>query len=175
MFIHGKNIGLRAMEPSDTEALYEWENNRELWNVSYSQTPFSKAVLEEFVNSLHQDIYTSRQLRLMITLALTGQPAGTLDWFEFDPQHQRAGLGVYIHTQYQQNGYATEAVSLAKEYAFRNLLLKQIYVHVGVSNAASLAVFTKCGFEKAGLKKAWNRIGLNEYEDVWFLQCLNGN
>ncbi|MDI9339139.1 MAG: GNAT family N-acetyltransferase [Sediminibacterium sp.] len=173
MFISGEHIALRAMEPSDTEVLYEWENDRTLWAVSYSQMPFSKAVLDEFVNSLHQDIYTARQLRLMVTIAATKQTIGTLDWFEFDPQHQRAGLGIYIHAQYRRNGYATETIQLAKEYAFLNLLLKQIYVHVGADNTASLAVFEKCGFEKAGLKKAWNRTGLGKYEDVWFLQCLN--
>lgn len=161
------------MEPSDTEVLYEWENDRALWAVSYSQTPFSKAVLDEFVNSLHQDIYTNKQLRLMVTLAATKQTIGTLDWFEFEPQHQRAGLGIYIHEQYRQNGYAAEAIVLAKDYAFRNLLLKQVYAHVSADNTPSLNLFEKCGFEKTGLKKAWNRIGLAEYEDVWFLQCLN--
>ena len=31
----------------------------------------------------------------------------------------------------------------------------------------------KLGFEKNGLKKAWHKKGLNQFEDVWFMQLIN--
>ena len=65
MFLKGENISIRALEPSDAYLLYQWENNHALWEVSCTQTPFSKAVLDEFVNAAFQDIYTNKQLRLM--------------------------------------------------------------------------------------------------------------
>jgi diamine N-acetyltransferase len=48
MFIKGENIHLRALEPEDVDVLYKWENNREIWHVSNTQTPFSRYVLEQF-------------------------------------------------------------------------------------------------------------------------------
>jgi diamine N-acetyltransferase len=175
MFITGEHIALRAMELSDVDILYTWENRREIWAVSYTQTPFSKEVLTEFVRSIHQDIYATKQLRLMVVELNSGKTIGTIDWFEFDPQHQRVGLGIFIHEDFRRKGYAHEVLELCKNYGFTHLLLKQVYALVAASNESSLQLFEKAGFEKSGLKKAWNRIELNGYEDVWFLQCIKND
>jgi diamine N-acetyltransferase len=52
------------------------------------------------------------------------------------------------------------------------LHLRQIYASVGARNEASIKLFLNSGFEKAGVKKDWNRIGVSDYEDVWFLQFI---
>ena len=52
---------MRALEPIDADLLYKWENNQVLWPVSFTQIPFSKFILEDFVNASHQDIYTNKQ------------------------------------------------------------------------------------------------------------------
>jgi diamine N-acetyltransferase len=173
MFIKGKTISLRALEPSDADLLYRWENDRSVWPVSFTQVPFSRFILEDFVNASHQDIYTNKQLRLMVDVADTGETVGIIDLFEFDPQHDRCGLGIFIHKDHRQNGHAAECIELISEYAFATLLVKQLYVDVNESNTVSLALFEKCGFEKAGLKKSWNKTGLNVYENVWLLQLIN--
>jgi len=173
MFIQGDTVSIRALEPTDAELLYQWENNRDLWPVSFTQIPFSRFTLDEFVNSVHNDIYTNKQLRLMVTTPNGSDTIGTLDLFEFEPQHARCGVGIYIHENYRKAGCALECIELVKHYCFTTLLLKQLYVHVNSSNAASLALFEKAGFEKSGLKKCWHRTGLDTYEDVWFMQLLN--
>ena len=93
MFLKGENISIRALEPSDADLLYKWENNYTLWEVSNTQTPFSKAVLDEFVNTAYQDIYTNKQLRLMVCKSDAQETIGIIDLFEFDPQHARCGVG----------------------------------------------------------------------------------
>ena len=84
----------------DSEILFKWENNINLWEVSNTQIPFSKFVLNEFVTISHQDIYTNKQLRLMLGNNNTNETLGVLDLFEFEPQHARCGLGIYIHDKY---------------------------------------------------------------------------
>jgi diamine N-acetyltransferase len=173
MFLRGKHIYLRALEPTDADTLYSWENDREVWPVSLTQLPFSRFILEEFVNAAYQDIYINRQLRLMICNADDDKAVGIADLFDFEPQHGRCGLGIFIHADHRQNGHGKESIRLVRDYAFGTLHLKQLFVHVNNANSASLALFEKAGFEKSGLKKCWNKTGLNDYEDVWFLQCLN--
>ncbi len=175
MFIKGSDIALRAMEPNDASILYEWENNTDLWPVSNSQIPFSHFVLEEFVNASHQDIYTNKQLRLMVTSLADQKTIGVIDLYEFDPQHARAGIGIYIQEGYRGKGYAKQSIELIKDYAFNFLHLKQIYTHVNESNVASLTLFDASGFEKSGLLKHWHKTGLNTFDNVWFLQCYNAN
>ncbi len=172
MFLKGNKVTLRALEPYDSDILYRWENNQALWLVSLTQIPFSKFILEEFVNSAHQDIYTNKQLRLMVNDNSRNETIGIVDLFDFEPQHARAGVGIYIHESKRNQGYALDCVELIKIYCFNTLHLKQIYAHVNTSNEASLALFTRAGFEKQGVKKCWNKTGLNTYEDVWFLQCI---
>jgi len=173
MFLKGDTISIRALEPSDGELLYRWENNTALWPVSFTQIPFSKFILEEFVTASHQDIYTSKQLRLMINSNASNETIGIVDLFEFDPQHLRCGIGIYIHDSFRKKGAASECIELITPYCFSTLFLKQIYAHVNSSNDASLALFEKAGFEKNGLKKCWTKTGIDMYEDVWFLQLIN--
>ena len=173
MFLKGNTISIRALEPSDASLLYQWENNMDLWSVSFTQIPFSQFILEEFVIAAHHDIYTSKQLRLMVCANDNRETVGIIDLFEFDPQHLRCGLGIYIHDIFRKKGAAFECIELIKTYCFSTLFLKQVYVHINSSNAASLALFEKAGFEKNGLKKSWNKTSLGSFEDVWFLQLIN--
>lgn len=173
MFLKGESISLRALEPSDAATLYLWENNLQLWTVSFTQMPFSKFILEEFVNTAHNDFYTNKQLRMMINRIDTNDTVGIIDLFDFEPQHLRCGLGIYIHADFQKKGFASESIDLMKQYCFEVLLLKQIYVHVSEDNTASIALFEKAGFEKSGLKKCWHKTGLNTYSNVWFMQYIN--
>ena len=172
MFLKGDHICLRALEPADVNVLFEWENDKSLWPVSGTQIPFSKFVLDEFVSLAHNDFYTSKQLRLMVEKNNTRETIGNLDLFDFEPQHLRCGLGIFIHADYRGQGAAAECLELVKTYCAKTLLLKQIYAHVNESNKASLTLFEKAGFVKSGLKKAWNRTDFNSYEDVWFLQFI---
>jgi diamine N-acetyltransferase len=173
MFIKGDNIHLRALEPEDVDVLYKWENNRGIWHVSNTQTPFSRYVLEQFLVNAHEDIYTNKQLRLIISPNDTDEAVGAIDLFDFDPYHLRAGVGILIAEEYRNKGYAFEALELLKDYAFTNLLLKQLYANVTVSAPSSLQLFEKCDFQKVGLKKSWNRVSATEFGDEWLLQLIN--
>lgn len=172
MFIKGKQIYLRALEPDDVNVLYKWENNRQIWHVSNTQTPFSRYVLEQFLVNAHEDIYTNKQLRLIISEVDKEDAVGAIDLFDFDPYHLRAGVGILIADEFRNKGYAYEALELLKEYAFNTLLLKQLYCNVTASAAASLQLFEKCGFERSGIKKMWNRVSPTEFEDELILQLI---
>ena len=80
-----ENILIRALEPEDLEYLYKWENDMDLWDVSDTLTPFSHFTLKKYIENAHVDIYTSKQLRLMITRVDTQEPIGLIDLYDFDP------------------------------------------------------------------------------------------
>lgn len=165
MQLVGQLIQLRALEPTDLTLLYRWENDSAVWSVSGTLVPFSRFILEEFVNQAHQDIYTNKQLRLMIDIRYEdadGEPAfetnciGCVDLFDFDPKNKRAGIGILIADRADRGkGYATEAMKLIIQYGFEMLDLHQIYSNVRVDNESSLALFKKLGFEVTGLKQDW--------------------
>lgn len=170
--LQGERIILRALEPADVDLLMRWENNAEYWYLSGTVQPFSRAVLENYVANAAQDIFTTGQLRLMIEANQNGQALGTIDLFDFDPFHQRAGIGILIANKaHRGQGHGAEALRLLKQYAFDYLGLRQLYCNVLAANVQSLKLFEKAGFELSGTKKAWIRRG-NTFEDELFLQLL---
>lgn len=171
--LEGKKVKLRALEPEDIDLLMAWENNTPNWQVSGTVAPFSRAILKDFISNSHLDIYQTRQLRFMIETLEGPATIGTIDLFEFDPFHQRAGVGVLIADPAQRNnGYASESVELVKEYCFKHLGLHQLFCNILEGNEASLRLFKKAGFELSGSKKAWVRLG-QSYKDEYFLQLFN--
>ena len=172
--LKGKNIELRAMEPADIDLLYQWENNSELWQLSNTVAPFSRFVLEQYIMDSHQDIFTSKQLRLMVDKNENGNliTIGTIDLFDFDPVNKRAGIGIMIIKQDQRKGYATEALQMLINYCFNTLKLHQVYCNIIADNLASMNLFKKAGFKVAGIKKEWILAG-NLWKDEYTLQLIN--
>ena len=155
MLLCGKKINLRALEPEDLDFLYQIENNESFWEVSHTQTPFSKYILKQYLENAHLDIYEAKQLRLLIEDTSTKKQIGMIDLFDFNPQHKRAGIGILIHPNYQQQGFASEALSLLINYTFSFLHLHQLFANITTDNKNSISLFTKHNFEKVGIKKDW--------------------
>jgi len=172
MFIKAEHIYLRALESTDLETLYISENDLKIWKVSNTNAPFSKDILELYLESAHQDIYSTKQLRLMVCLNTTNEAIGTIDLFEFDPMNARVGVGVLIFEAYRKNGYALEAIELVKEYTRYTLLMHQLFCNISTSNIESVSLFEKCGFQKIGVKKQWNQISRNQFEDELMYQLM---
>lgn len=155
MLLTGKLIELRALEPEDLTFLFEMENDEQFWQVSNTQTPFSRFLLKNYIEQSHQDIYQAKQLRLVISENASKKAIGMIDLFDFEPQHKRAGIGVLIHPEHQQKGYASEALELLIKYSSQHLGLHQLYANITSDNTASIALFEKQLFKKIGLKKDW--------------------
>ncbi len=172
MFIKSEHIYLRALEASDLELLYVSENDTAIWKVSNTITPFSKDVIELYLHSAHQDIYTNKQLRLMICLNQNHTPIGTIDLFDFDPMNLRVGVGVLVFEGFRRKGYAGEAIDLVKKYTQEILMMNQLFCNISSSNSDSISLFEKSGFEKIGVKKQWNQISKNIFEDELMYQLI---
>ena len=75
--------------------------------------------------------------------------------FDFNPTHKRAGIGILIHPEFQQNGFASEALSLLINYCFSILDVHQLFANITSDNSKSISLFTKHNFKKVGIKKDW--------------------
>ncbi len=56
MNIEGRICRLRALEPRDLDAMYEWENDTEAWRASGTAAPFSRHVLSRLIDEQRFDI-----------------------------------------------------------------------------------------------------------------------
>lgn len=168
-----KEIKLRALEPEDLELLYEWENNDSYWVISNTVSPFSKYTLKRYIENSHKNIYETCQLRLMIEHIDDKVAFGTIDIFDFDPFHKRAGLGILIANEaYRQKGYASMALTCLIEYCFKTLQLHQLFCNILSNNIESIDLFKKLGFVRCGVKKDWIKT-MDGYTDEHMFQLIN--
>tara|TARA_R110001592_G_scaffold8084_8_gene44334 strand:+ start:712 stop:1236 length:525 start_codon:yes stop_codon:yes gene_type:complete len=170
--LKGERIYLRALEQEDLDFLYALENNTEVWEVSGTITPYSKSVLQLYLDNAHRDIFDVKQLRMVIC-DLQHKAIGLIDIFDFEPNHKRAGIGIIIlDTEQRNKGIGAESITLLCNYVFDVLGLRQIYANILEENLASMHLFKKLGFIEVGIKKDWVRIK-NTFKNEVLLQKIN--
>ena len=168
--LQGENIYLRALEPADLDFLYSVENDEVLWEVSNTTTPFSKYILQQYLDNSHRDIYEVKQLRLVICKKNDQKPLGLIDLFDFDPKNHRVGVGLVIYSEVdKRRGFASEALQLVCDYAFKNLNVHQIFAGITFDNEGSIKLFENVGFERGGIKKDWI-FSAGNYKNEYFYQ-----
>lgn len=171
--LENTDIMLRALEPSDIDILYTWENNIENWEVSNTNSPFSRYILKKYLENAHRDIYENKELRLVIVRKKDNQAIGLIDLFDFDPFHGRAGVGILISEHKDRNqGFASQALECIINYSFKLLKIHLLYSNIASSNAPSIALFERAKFQRTGVKKSWVRT-IKGREDEYYYQLLS--
>ena len=164
-------VRFRPLEPEDLEFLYQWENDPLIWDVSNTLVPYSRYILKQYIEESHRDIFDTKQLRLIIE-DLNGKVVGAIDLFDFEPFHQRAGVGILIYNKSDQSkGLASDALQLMLQYAKKNLGLHQLYANITTNNLGSIHLFEKVGFQLIGTKKDWIRT-YDEWLDEMIYQII---
>lgn len=162
-------IHLRAVELSDVDTLYRWENDTTQWATANTHAPYSRTQLWQYANNYDGDIYSSRAIRLLVCLNTDGSAIGTIDIYDFDPANRHATIGVYIAGSARGNGYGVQALKLATRYAKFDLGIKQMMALSAADNAASHAMLQHAGYTRRGTLREWLRVG-DEFKDVDIFQ-----
>ncbi|MHA7941459.1 GNAT family N-acetyltransferase [Formosa sp. 3Alg 14/1] len=170
--LKGEHIFLRALEPEDLDFIHEVENNEAIWELSNTQTPYSRYLIKQYLDESHLDIYEVKQLRLVIS-DYDNNVIGLIDIFDFDFRNRKAGIGILITDEAKRaKGYGSEALSLLVNYCFNQLQLHQVYCNISEDNEASLKLFKNLEFQIIGLKKDWNLVH-GVYKNEFLLQLIN--
>jgi len=156
--LFGENIRLRAIEPADIDFMYTIENDPEIWRVGNTLVPYSRHQIEQYILSTQHDLYSEKQLRLMIDSLLPEKEKktiGVIDLYDFDHLHRHAGVGIFVLPEEQEKGYATEALRVLIRYSFEILNLHMLHCNITEDNIPSIRLFEKAGFIQCGRKKEW--------------------
>jgi diamine N-acetyltransferase len=148
------HITLRVPEPGDVDVLLAMENDTANWRVSDTLVPFSRDLMQRFVESGH-DLPAHRQVRYMICRG--NEVCGTLDLFDVDLMHQRAGIGILVTAPHRGNGVALQALDLAAVYCRDVLLFHTLHASVMSDNPAAIGLFERAGYQHCGTRSQWYR------------------
>ncbi len=162
-------VMLTTLTPADSQILWKWINSRQevLLNAPYKPIAVSQhqAWLEKIQNSNDLVIFGIR-------LKKTQKLIGTCQLHSIHYIHRSAELQIRVgEPAYRGNGYGTEAVELLLDFAFKDLNLQRVYLHVFKKNESALRLYEKLGFAREGvLRKAAHIDG--KYVDVIVMGIL---
>jgi len=167
----GSLIALTPFEPKDSPLLFRWINEREqvLLNSLY------RPVHQGAHDSWFEDIQRRANVAIFaIRLATDGRLIGTCQLHDIHPVHRTAELQIRIGDVTQRGaGKGTEAVRLLLDFAFSDLNLNRIYLHVFEENSAALRSYEKAGFVREGVLRQAAYVD-GQYRNLVLMSLLRG-
>ena len=151
-----KKVYLRHPEEGDFDELLEMyrasrNHFRGVMHTKYARATFAR-MLEEAAKESNE--------YFVICLVCDDNIVGTINLSQiFRKAFQNAYLGYALGAGFTGNGYMTEAVELALNFAFDDLKLHRVEANVQPSNKPSIAVLQRCGFSKEGFSRRYLKIG----------------
>ena len=107
-----------------------------------------------------------------IRLLESNRLIGSCQLHSINHVHRSAELQIRIGEPFQRGqGYGTEAVRLLLDFAFKDLNLHRVYLHVFSTNAAAILIYKKVGFVHEGLLRKAAHID-GAYVDVVVMGIL---
>ena len=92
---------------------------------------------------------------IWICLNTTNEVIGSVDLFDFEPIHQRVGIGVLINKEYRNKGIGLEVLNCIADYALNGIGIRNLYCSILADNLASRKLFKKAGYTEIGCRKDW--------------------
>jgi [ribosomal protein S5]-alanine N-acetyltransferase len=145
-----KRIVIRQLLPGDVGDNYlAWMNDPEVTQFLESRwKPYQRDDLEAFVASIRA---SGDDFLFGIFLQESGEHIGNIKIGNINRIHRYADLGLVIGAkQFWGQGYATEAIRLATEYAFQELNLNKLVAQIYAPNVGSRKAFENAGYRVVG-------------------------
>ena len=148
--LHGKRVRLRGPTAGDTDDLFALFSDPAVMRY-WSRAPMRERGEAEGLIGEMLEAFDKREL---INWAIAGHDdrvIGTCTLFRFDPRHRRAEVGYALRSDHWGRGLASEAVSLAIDWALRTLDLHRVEADIDPRNDASRRVLERLGFRSEGV------------------------
>lgn len=165
-------LTLRAIEVTDVDTVWAWENDSSQWDSCNTSAPFSRKQLWDYAVNYNNDIYATGAIRLMVVERSTDKLVGSIDIYDFNRHHNRASVGLYIDAAHRGKGYGIRAMRLAIDYACNFLGMHQVVAEVADDNIASIRMLQACGFTESGTLRDWFRHG-SHFSDGKLMQYIS--
>lgn len=149
--IETERLILRRFEYTDDEAMLKYWIADEKIQSLYSEPVYTtkeavKELLDKYISSYENDDY----YRWAIIEKTTGECIGQIAYFLVDSKNQFAEIEYCIGSEFQCNGFATEATKAVIAYGFDKMNLHKVQICTKTINLPSKRVIEKCGFTYEG-------------------------
>lgn len=123
----------------------KWLENREITKWFHSALRFAK-----YTKIMHEMLILNKKNKIFF-IDIEDKFIGLVGLINIDYIDKRAEIWVFIGSEDKRNlGIATKAMNLLKNYAVQELKLVTLYAKLAESNASSIRLMEKIGFQYVG-------------------------
>jgi RimJ/RimL family protein N-acetyltransferase len=160
---------LTPLRRSDARQLFAWINDRELVLFNAPYTPVHERQHLKWFDALE----TRRDAVIFgIRRRAHGRLLGVCQLVSISPVHRAAELQIRIGApSARDRGLGTSAVRTLVDFAFRDLNLRRVSLHVFATNGRAIRAYEKAGFAREGLLRQAAHID-GSYVDVVVMGIL---
>jgi RimJ/RimL family protein N-acetyltransferase len=135
-----------------TERYVAWLNDPDI--NQFLESRFESQTTESVVEYVGQIIRNPDYRMFAIVLTGSDLHIGNIKLGPINHQHRRAEIGIMIGERAESGkGYATLAIKLMTDYAFRTLKLHKVHAGAYAPNKGSIRAFEKVGFMIEGVAR----------------------
>jgi RimJ/RimL family protein N-acetyltransferase len=148
--IRGQDVWLRPSERSDIDLFLRWFGDAETTSYLALRAPMGRPSEEQWfqrmVERQGKDMY-----HFVICLLADDRPIGTIGLEEIDHANGSAAVGIMIGEQsLWGHGLGTDAMNALVDFAFGELRLERVWLHVYDYNERGRRSYEKAGFRAEG-------------------------
>jgi RimJ/RimL family protein N-acetyltransferase len=144
--IEGAKTTLRPREPDDAERIVGWLNDPEVQQFMGGRYLWSLAAEEAWLRERTPKPPEFGDQSFAIETK-DGRMIGTIGLHGPSPENRDAWLGIMIgEKDCWSQGYGTDAITALLRFAFEEMNLHRVELHVFANNARGIACYHKCGF-----------------------------
>lgn len=146
--IPGKKVQLLAFEPEHIEKANTWVNDLDIqkWLTLHQPVPLhaTKTWYKLMADSSNDHVFAIFTKR--------GKHIGNIGLHKIDWKNRNTELGICIGEKgYLGRGYGEDAIRTLLRFAFDELSLHRVCLHVFAFNDRAKACYKKCGFKEEGI------------------------
>lgn len=139
---------IRPVSPDDKLEIFEYRSDKVV-NKYQGWIPDSIADVEVFIDKIANQINEPHTwFQFVIMEKKTKKIIGDLGVHFIDDQNKQAEIGFTLNKDYQNKGYATEAVIKILDFLFRDLKKHRIIASIDPDNKNSIRLVERVGFRK---------------------------
>ncbi|MHA1771731.1 MAG: GNAT family N-acetyltransferase [Candidatus Thorarchaeota archaeon] len=148
----GKKVELKVMDMKYLDTLMKVWNNPELKQYLMGAIPHSRLQEEEWIKRTQRLMGSGQEYVFAIERLDTHKFIGTVGIHDILWVAKTATVGIAIYRQEdREQGFGTEALQLAIEFAWKDLNLRRLELSVHSFNKRAIKTYEKLGFKQWGI------------------------
>jgi RimJ/RimL family protein N-acetyltransferase len=147
-------VRLRPWRPADAPAVFVACQDPLIARFVPIPQPYTEEVARTFVEVRRRDWATEDERSFAIVDPADDELLGSIA--RHGPVGHRATFGYWLAPQARGRGFATRALRLVTDWTLRTTDLIRLDLYTDVANEASGRVAERAGFEREGLRRAWD-------------------